>query len=130
MRTAQSITLDLLSHLNEPVEVVAFRPFEPYRLQMINLDSTTEHRQRRTDAYQAPQYKKAPEDKYEYWDWMQERTSEYWQSVKDRKAERQEQREANRQEVLDTVEEVWGRPPMISLRSIQKYSQPEKQEKE
>jgi hypothetical protein len=56
---------------------------------------------------------------------MQEKAKERWEEIRQRNEAKEEERKSNREEVLRVVEETWGHPPMISLKTLNKHNQPE-----
>jgi lysozyme family protein len=45
------------------------------------------------------------------------------EEIRQRNEAKEEERKSNREEVLRVVEETWGHPPMISLKTLNKQSQ-------
>lgn len=114
--------------------VVAFKgsKFEPYKLQRINfVDNHDRNRVQNHRDIPPPLMKVYPKDKIEYWNLLTERALEHHQRLVDTQAELDEKRADNRREVLETVEEVWGRPRLLTIKSLmeaQKKLEAEKRE--
>lgn len=116
--------------------VVAFKgsKFEPYKLQRINfVDNFDRNKVQNHREIPPPLMKVYPKDKIEYWNLLTERALEHHQRLADNQKELDEQRAENRKEVLETVEEVWGRPRILTIKSLmdaQKKLETERKEQE
>lgn len=111
--------------------------FEQYKLQRINKVSPL-HTQERRARKQAPNplgLNTPPTDKYEYWDYLTEKALETHKRLADNETERIKTRLENQAELRKAMEEVWGTPQLLTLRSFikdteEKQAERLKQEKE
>lgn len=100
------------------VEVTAFTPFRPYKLQRVVI--TDQHLGQVVNKpwVGVPKKYDPPADRFEYEDWIQDKMIQKWKDLEERERERQELKKDQRAEVLEVVEEIWKAPPLVSLRTI------------
>ncbi len=105
--------------------------FEPYKLQRINKVSPF-HTQERRARKQAPNplgLNTPPTDKYEYWDYLTEKALETHKRLADSEAERVKTRLENQAELRKAMEEAWGTPQLLTLRSFIKDTEEKQAER-